>query len=453
MLIFYMFGVTYMFFGLAIVCDEFFVPALESFVDTFDISMDVAGATFMAAGGSMPELATSFIGTFQKTDVGFSTIVGSAVFNVLLVIGVCAIFSEEALPLTWWPLFRDVCYYLLTLTTLAIFFSGTSKGEIAWWEALILLFEYFGYCLCMKYNDQIQAFVTRQLAKAETAPMPDDGELPMQVADSLAVNPFFHKPSTFRRGIIEILTHNQDVAETAGIGAITKIKGNIQDTFDELDADKSGFIEAGELAVLLEKMGCKQDSKTVAQAMKNISRTGDGRISFEDFSKWYLGSEVRIEVMMRRVFNKFDLDNSGTIDRHEVVTMLRSMGHQLTELETENIIADIEQAQWSGYNGEPDGRPSVVSSSSKGRGDAIGKTVPDDTELSVVPVERSQTSSSKASQRSQTSSTSRSIKTADGNIRIDFQQFEAWYTKSLFWEQKLTQFHHEQAADEEAFTL
>merc|ERR1719359_556928 len=123
MIVIYLFGVFYMFVALAIVCDELFVPSLECFVEAFEIEMDVAGATFMAAGGSMPELFTSFIGTFQKSDVGFSAIVGSAVFNVLFVIGVCAVFSDEALPLTWWPLFRDVCYYVCTLLTLAVFFS------------------------------------------------------------------------------------------------------------------------------------------------------------------------------------------------------------------------------------------------------------------------------------------------------------------------------------------
>jgi sodium/potassium/calcium exchanger 2 len=47
--------------------------------------------------------------------VGFGTIVGSAVFNVLFVIGMCAIFSNEPLKLTWWPLFRDVAYYSVAL--------------------------------------------------------------------------------------------------------------------------------------------------------------------------------------------------------------------------------------------------------------------------------------------------------------------------------------------------
>jgi sodium/potassium/calcium exchanger 2 len=105
----------------------------------------VAGATLMAAGGSAPELATSLIGntvacprgcwrpnlcvwvcigTFQRSDIGFGTIVGSAVFNVLFVIGMCVLFTPAEfapLRLTWWPLARDCSFYVLTLATLVLF--------------------------------------------------------------------------------------------------------------------------------------------------------------------------------------------------------------------------------------------------------------------------------------------------------------------------------------------
>ena len=37
-----------------------------------------------------------------ESDVGFSTIVGSAVFNVLFVIGACAIGAGQILALTWY---------------------------------------------------------------------------------------------------------------------------------------------------------------------------------------------------------------------------------------------------------------------------------------------------------------------------------------------------------------
>ncbi|KAM9826585.1 sodium/potassium/calcium exchanger 1-like isoform 3-T3 [Syngnathus typhle] len=156
-------GMIYMFVALAIVCDEFFVPTLEVITNKLDISDDVAGATFMAAGGSAPELFTSLIGVFvSHSNVGISTIVGSAVFNILFVIGMCAIFSREMLHLTWWPLFRDVSFYILDLMMLIIFFLDNT---ILWWESTMLVLGYLSYVCCMKFNSQIERVVKTQLNK------------------------------------------------------------------------------------------------------------------------------------------------------------------------------------------------------------------------------------------------------------------------------------------------
>lgn len=156
-------GLSYMFLALAIVSDEFFIPTLEVITEEFDVSKDVAGATFMAAGGSAPELFTSLIGVFiANSNVGFGTIVGSAVFNVLFVIGMCAVFSKDVLQLTWWPLFRDCLFYIVALTLLIIFFlndRNDTKSKIYWWEASILMFCYFLYVLFMKYNIELENFV------------------------------------------------------------------------------------------------------------------------------------------------------------------------------------------------------------------------------------------------------------------------------------------------------
>jgi len=119
-------GLIYMFVALAIVCDEFFIPALDVITEKMAISEDVAGATFMAAGGSAPELFTSIIGVFiSLDDVGIGTIVGSAVFNILFVISMCAIFSKTVLVLTWWPLFRDVTFYAVILISLMLCFRDS----------------------------------------------------------------------------------------------------------------------------------------------------------------------------------------------------------------------------------------------------------------------------------------------------------------------------------------
>jgi len=94
-LILHFLGVLYMFYGIGSVCDDYFVPALEEMSERWQITEDVAGATFMAAGGSAPEFFTSLVAVnIAKSDIGFGTIVGSAVFNVLFVIGLCGVFAK-----------------------------------------------------------------------------------------------------------------------------------------------------------------------------------------------------------------------------------------------------------------------------------------------------------------------------------------------------------------------
>ncbi|XP_060156959.1 sodium/potassium/calcium exchanger 2 isoform X4 [Globicephala melas] len=160
-IILHVIGMIYMFIALAIVCDEFFVPSLTVITEKLGISDDVAGATFMAAGGSAPELFTSLIGVFiAHSNVGIGTIVGSAVFNILFVIGMCALFSREILNLTWWPLFRDVSFYIIDLIMLIIFFLD---NFIMWWESLLLLTAYFGYVVFMKFNVQVERWVKQMI--------------------------------------------------------------------------------------------------------------------------------------------------------------------------------------------------------------------------------------------------------------------------------------------------
>nr|XP_020459634.1 sodium/potassium/calcium exchanger 4 [Monopterus albus] len=146
----------YMFLALAITCDEYFVTSLEKICEKLDLSEDVAGATFMAAGSSAPELFASIIGVFiTHGDVGVGTIVGSAVFNILCIIGVCGIFAGQVVVLTWWAVFRDSFYYILSVVALIAFIYDE---KIVWWESLVLVVMYAGYILIMKFNSSMQKF-------------------------------------------------------------------------------------------------------------------------------------------------------------------------------------------------------------------------------------------------------------------------------------------------------
>lgn len=182
-LLLHVLGVMYMFVALAIVCDEFFVPSLDVIIEKLEITDDVAGATFMAAGGSAPELFTSVIGVFVSfDDVGIGTIVGSAVFNILFVIGMCALFSKTVLALTWWPLFRDCFFYSVSLITLIYFFRD---NRIFWWEALILFCIYLAYVSFMKWNVEVERIVKKVIYKNKVTRVRSTDQLMPTVSPSL----------------------------------------------------------------------------------------------------------------------------------------------------------------------------------------------------------------------------------------------------------------------------
>ncbi|XP_030379145.1 sodium/potassium/calcium exchanger 3 isoform X2 [Scaptodrosophila lebanonensis] len=144
----------YLFVALAVVCDEYFVPAVEKICAALNMSNDVAGATFMAAATSAPELFVNVIGTFiTEGDIGVGTIVGSAVFNILAVAACCGIGAGMTIPLDWWPLTRDSIAYGVTV---AILICVMHDERVEWYEALILVSLYAVYLAVMYFDKTFQ---------------------------------------------------------------------------------------------------------------------------------------------------------------------------------------------------------------------------------------------------------------------------------------------------------
>lgn len=143
MLILWILIILISFYVLAVVADEFFVPALDIMAERLKLSSDMAGATLMAIGSSAPELFTSLIAVLRSdglADVGAGTIVGSAIFNILVIIGASAAFKRAQLH--WQPVVRDALFYVLSIIALLVSFYD---GVIVLWEALFFVSLYAGY--------------------------------------------------------------------------------------------------------------------------------------------------------------------------------------------------------------------------------------------------------------------------------------------------------------------
>lgn len=135
------------FYLLAQVSDKYFIESLDRIAHKLNMSHDMAGATLMAVGSSAPELFVAVIALVKPGDhgeIGIGTIVGSAVFNILGIIGAVAVVRRSVLA--WQPVLRDMVFYSLSIIALIVVFYDS---KIEMYEALILIIIYGFYLLAV----------------------------------------------------------------------------------------------------------------------------------------------------------------------------------------------------------------------------------------------------------------------------------------------------------------
>ncbi|XP_049469554.1 sodium/potassium/calcium exchanger 5 [Panthera uncia] len=192
-IVIYFLIILYMFMAVSIVCDEYFLPSLEIISESLGLSQDVAGATFMAAGSSAPELVTAFLGKYcslyflltlcdfiffksgstnvaitlligvfiTKGDIGISTILGSAMYNLFGICAACGLLSNVASTLSCWPLFRDCAAYAISVAAvLGIIFDN----QVYWYEGTLLLLIYGLYVLVLCFDIKVNQYIIKKFS-------------------------------------------------------------------------------------------------------------------------------------------------------------------------------------------------------------------------------------------------------------------------------------------------
>jgi K+-dependent Na+/Ca+ exchanger-like protein len=143
---------------LTIMTDQFFIVSLDQLSQRWRLPSSVAGASLMAMGSSAPELAIAFMTLLKDegahSDVGMGTIVGSALFNLLVITGVSAI--AQPVRVRWQVVVRDVTMYTASVVLLLITFAD---GAITLMEAVAFIGLYGLYLFilfCQRAESGIQ---------------------------------------------------------------------------------------------------------------------------------------------------------------------------------------------------------------------------------------------------------------------------------------------------------
>jgi len=203
----YFAAMIFLFLGISIIADKFMsaietitsqekdvkvkLPNGEVTVITVAIwNETVSNLTLMALGSSAPEILLSVIeicgSTFEAGDLGPGTIVGSAAFNLFVIIGICILVIPDGevryqkhLPVFFctatWSIFAYVWLYLII--------AVISPKEVEIWEAVLTLI-YFPLTVCTAYICDQQIFFKKFIAKRYRAKgttiVASEGDVEMQ---------------------------------------------------------------------------------------------------------------------------------------------------------------------------------------------------------------------------------------------------------------------------------
>lgn len=119
-----------------------------------------AGETIQATGTSAPEIMTNFAVLYVfpliatgaavvSPTIGLSTIIGSAIFQITVVIGGPMLYAKDSIQLDKWPVIRSSVVYAVSVLLLLLFmYTGQA---FSWWELTVLALYHIAYvCYIIK---------------------------------------------------------------------------------------------------------------------------------------------------------------------------------------------------------------------------------------------------------------------------------------------------------------
>ncbi len=126
------------------------VKSAVSIARTLGISELVIGATVVAIGTSLPELATSMVAVIKRQpDIGLGNVIGSNIFNVCCILGIAPLIRplgvNPSLPHREYPI-------MIIFSILLALMLTKSRNYISRWEGAFLFISFVGFLVWCFYH-------------------------------------------------------------------------------------------------------------------------------------------------------------------------------------------------------------------------------------------------------------------------------------------------------------
>ena len=149
---------------------DFFVEGSGSIAKKFNVPVFIIGMTIVAMGTSAPECAVSISASLRGINgMAISNVIGSNIFNLLVVCGVCALF--QPLVIKKETLKKEFPFSVLVAVIIGIMgFIGMTVGHV---DGIILvaIFAFFLYWMVMSARNSMKAGETIEEEEIKDLPM------------------------------------------------------------------------------------------------------------------------------------------------------------------------------------------------------------------------------------------------------------------------------------------
>ncbi len=147
---------------------DFVIEESEKIALHYNISSFVIGATVVALGTSLPEMAASIVASIHhKSDLAVSNVIGSNIFNIALVLGVAFLIAKKLIPKR--DMFADDSAW--ALFPIMVFLVVGYDGTISRFEGLVYV-AMMGAYLMFLFNNA--SFVLAEEVDEDLAKEPFD---------------------------------------------------------------------------------------------------------------------------------------------------------------------------------------------------------------------------------------------------------------------------------------
>ena len=149
---------------------DFVVEGATAIATMLGLSQNLIGLTIVALGTSLPELVTSIVAARKnEIDMALGNVIGSNIFNMMFVIGVCSILATIGVKRE--TIIRDIPLSLVCATLLLIFgylaFGDKSHMILGRFDGIIFLIIFAVYVLMMVFQ-AMRARNNQEVVQLET---------------------------------------------------------------------------------------------------------------------------------------------------------------------------------------------------------------------------------------------------------------------------------------------